>query len=400
MLEWRTLGLIAGAVFGFAATGCDDITAGQPAVSKDPPRLVRVTVQDQRGLGGNPSPVTGFVQRDSVVDLLDDDPGKACSDINPCLGEFTIDFTAPDFSCSATEPGEVGTCNDPLKLPARGVPLSVPLGGSDPGSGMQVRLVFDKILNNVIEDVTVDPSQAPGHTWTYALKPGIVELDDGAGMPVDSVLTYDGGGASTFTSDIVLVPFGPAVIIKPRAPLAPATTYTVKILNPAALVDRAGRAALGKDGGALPTSISFTTEPLTDNPAASYPDFSAKTVTIAPNDVLQFAFWSPLREASIMATVSGPGGVVASVAYLDRGADPAACADALNPFIVDIAHDGGGGMPADWPAGAYTVTLAVTDDVSGMSTFTSDALAFTVEGDADPASATGYQSHVTPAQCP
>jgi hypothetical protein len=398
MLEWRKLGLIAGAVASLAATGCDDITAGQPAVSKDPPKLVRLTVQDQRGLGGNPSPVVGFVQRDSVVDLLDDDPPIVCSNVDPCLAQYTIDFTFPSFDCSVSEPGQVGICGDPIKLPERGVPLSVPLGGSDAGSGMQIRLVFDKVLDNSIELVMTDPSKGPGMTNSYALREGIVELDAG-GTKVDTVNDYDGGGSSSFTADIILVPFGPAIILKPKAPLAPATTYTVKILDPGALKDKEGHQAVGKHGDALATSFTFTTEPLTANPAASYPDFSADKVEIKPNDVLQLAFWSPLRESTAMVTLTGPGGTVATVAYLDRGADPAACADALNPFILDIAHDGGGGMPADWAPGDYMLTLTVADDVTGGSTFSSGALAFTVTGDADPMSATGYQSHVTPGQC-
>jgi hypothetical protein len=400
LLEWRTLGLIAGAVASFAATGCDDISAGQPAVSKDPPRLVRLTVQDQRGLGGAPSPAVGFAQRDSVVDLLDDDPPQACSYTQPCLSQYTIDFTFPKFACSVTEPGEVGVCGDPIKLPASGlIPLSVPLGtAGDAGSGMQIRLVFDKILDNSIEEVTTDPSKGPGMTNTYKLRDGIVELDAG-GTKVDTVNDYDAGGSSTFTADIMLVPFGPAVIIKPKAPLAPDTTYTVKILDPGALKDKDGRPALGKHGDALATTFTFKTEPLTGNAAASFPDFSADTVEIKPNDVLQFAFWSPLREATAMVTLTGPGGAVATVAYLDRGADPMACDDALNPFILDIAHDGGGGMPADWAAGAYTLTFTVADDVTGGSTFSSGELKFTVAGDADPMSATGFQSHVTPGQC-
>ena len=54
----------------------------------------------------------------------------------------------------------------------------------DPGGGIQIRLVFSKVLDNSIETVTMDPTKAPGTTNTYTLTPGLVELDDQSGMPV------------------------------------------------------------------------------------------------------------------------------------------------------------------------------------------------------------------------
>ncbi len=55
-------------------------------------------------------------------------------------------------------------------------------------------------------------------------------------------------------------------------------------------------------------------------------------------------------------------------------------------------------MPADWPAGDYTLTLTIKDATGGSSASTG-TLKFTVAGDSDPMDAEGYQQHVLPAQC-
>ena len=297
MVQW----LLPVLVLSLAA--CDD-TAGQPSEPTTPPRLSRITIQDVRALLGNPSPVTGFVQRNSVVDLLDTAAPQACSDTQPCVGQYTIDYTAPDFSCSND------VCLDPLRVPSTGVPLSVPVVPTrgDAGSGMAIRIVFDKLLGSAIETVTADPSQPPGHTLTYTLADGIAELDDASGKEVETEKIWDNSGSPTFSSDIMIAPFGPAIVLKPTMPLAPATTYTIKLPSTSKLVDREGRAAVGADGNALPASysISFTTEVLTANPGGSFPDFSTALTKIAPNQLLQFAFWAPIDETSAMVTLTGP----------------------------------------------------------------------------------------------
>jgi hypothetical protein len=402
MVQWGLL--LAFGTVATVAAGCDDITAGQPGDSSGAPRLVHITVQDARGLRGN-APAIGFVQRNAVVDLLDVAPPPSCSDVDPCVGQFTIDLTAPDFSCSVSGPGSVGTCHDPLHVPAAGVPLSVPLApySGDAGSGMQIRIVFDKVLDNRIETVTPDPSKPPGKTNSYVLAPNLVELDGADGKEVPCVKIYDNGGSPSFTSDLMLAPFGPALVLKPKSPLAPSTTYTIRLTDPGALRDRSGNAAVAADGSPLPApyAVTFTTEPLTRNAAASSPDFGKTPATITPNQIVQLAFWSPVDETTATVALSGPGGAVQARAFADRGSDPHGCAGALNPWLLDLAHTVGAGAmeaPADWPAGDYSLSLTIKD-ASGASTFSSDTLRFTVAGSADPNDPQGYQSHVTPAQC-
>jgi hypothetical protein len=350
-----------------------------------------VTVQDARALLGNPSQSLGIVQRNSVIDLLDTGPGDKCSDINPCVGQFTIDYQTPTFSCVQN------VCSDPLRVPATGVPLSVPLGvGGDAGSGMQVRFVFTKLIDSSIETIgPADPSQPPGKTLTYALNDGIAEIDDASGVEVPSVKIYDNSGTSTFPSDVMIAPFGPAIVLKPKAPLLPSTKYTVKLTNPAKLVDRAGQAAVGPDGKPLGASysISFTTEALTANPGASFPDFTLAPM-ITPIQTLQLAFWEPIDEKSAQLTVTGPAGV-AAIAYAERGSDPTMCAP--NNWILDVVN-APGGAPADWPAGAYTLALTVKD-ASGTSSLATGTLNFTVAGSGAAMDPQDWRSHVAPSQC-
>ena len=140
MVQW----LLPVLVLSLAA--CDD-TAGQPSEPTTPPRLSRITIQDVRALLGNPSPVTGFVQRNSVVDLLDTAAPQACSDTQPCVGQL------PDRLHRAGLLVQQRLCPDPLRVPSTGVPLSVPVVPTrgDAGSGMAIRIVFDKLLGSAIE---------------------------------------------------------------------------------------------------------------------------------------------------------------------------------------------------------------------------------------------------------
>jgi hypothetical protein len=369
--------------------GCDDVGVGQPSESTAPPQLLRVTVQDVRGLAGNASPAVGFVQRNSVVDLLDTGAGTSCSDINPCVGQYTIDYVTPSFACMNN------TCTDPLRVPTTGVPLSIPLGvGGDAGSGMQLRLVFSKVLDAGIESIAADPTKPPGKTLSYTLQSGIIELDDDTGMEVPCVKVDDNSGVSTFPSDVMIAPFGPALILKPKAPLSPSTKYTVK-LNPAKITDRAGRAAIGPDGKPFAGgfSVDFTTEPLTANPGGSFPNFS-KAATITPIQTLQLAYWEPIDETTAQLTVNGPAGVSA-IAYADRGSDPKMCS--ANPWILDVVN-APGGTPADWPVGDYTLTLTVKD-ASGKSSLATGTLKFSVAGSGAAKDPQDWRTHVAPSQC-
>src|SRR5262249_22558661 len=154
-----------------------------------PPQLVHALVQDARYL-------LAFPNRGSSLDILDNyQPASCTKAIDTCINEFLVDQLAPDVSCT-----DAGVCGDPLKIPSTGVPvpLGAPLLGvapdmRDPGGGIQVRLVFDKVLDSSIEMVTMDPTKAPGKTNTYTLMPGLISLLDQSMMEVPSVTYYDNG---------------------------------------------------------------------------------------------------------------------------------------------------------------------------------------------------------------
>lgn len=370
------------------ATGCDDLSSGRVSDPPGPVRLTKVLVQDNNFVGGPPA------QRAGIVDLLDKSPPVTCSDVDPCINQFLIAQTTPPLACSNPQGG---VCVDPLAVPPEGVPLNA--------GGTNIRLVFNKLLDNSIETVAVDANGAPLPGHPYMLVAGIVELLGPDGKPVAGSTAYwDASGSPDFTSDVIWIPFGPAIVINPGS-LDPSTKYTIR-LHPAMLRDRKGNAVADAGGAPLadPTDFTFTTEGITPNPDASYPDFTTTPTKIAPNEVLQFAFWETLDETSVTVTATGPAGFVASQieAYADRGSDGAKCATNENDAQLDFVYTTGTGaarMPADWPAGDYTLSFTVKD-TSGAAVYTSPTLHFTVaapNGGADDANTVA--NHVTPEQC-
>ncbi|HEX6836420.1 MAG TPA: Ig-like domain-containing protein, partial [Polyangia bacterium] len=374
------IGVLCVIVAGTAGTttGCDDVTAGQPTDSSAPPQLVHALVQDARWLVAYPN-------RGSSLDILDNNATRACTisckgncpanpttkqapaQLDTCINEFLVDQVAPDVHCLDTN-----VCSDPLKIPTSGVPVpgSHTLIGlapslNDPGGGVQVRLVFDKVLDNSIESITPSGSTTPGATNSYTIVPGLVDLVDDAGKSVKSVMYYDNGGSSQFSADLELVPLGPAIVIKPTAPLDAATTYTVKILNPGAIKDREGNAAVALGGGALPASLGFKTEDLTPTNAGAFPsdaaggngfdfpDFTASTVNVTPNEVLQLGFFEAFAGDSATVTVKSGCAGAKPIAYSERGNDATMCTkqDPGGYPVLDVVNSDSGnvasGMPVD-----------------------------------------------------
>ena len=167
------LSVFAGALVGTA--GCDNVTAGQSSDSNAPPQLVHAFVQDARYL-------LAFPNRGSALDILDNNPTRSCTisckgncpadpttkmapkQLDTCINEFLVDQLAPDVHCLDT-----GFCADPIKIPASGVPVpnSLTLLGAkpdnrDPGGGVAIRIIFDKVLDNSIESITPSGSMTPG----------------------------------------------------------------------------------------------------------------------------------------------------------------------------------------------------------------------------------------------
>jgi hypothetical protein len=374
-----------------AGSGCSDLSAGRPAAPKGAPKLVRALVQDYRFIGGAP------VQRGAASDLLDTEAPVACAVDNPCVTQFLLALSTPDLTCSAPTGG---VCPDPLKAPSTGVQLS--------GNSTGIRLVFNKQLDpNSVETTMVDANGAQLPGQTNSLKPGIVEVLGPDGAPIDGMTAFwDNEGSPTFTSDVIFVPFGPAIVINPL-PFNAKTTYTIR-LHPALLKDLAGEAATNADGTPLadPTDFTFTTEDLTDNPGLWSADFTSDP-TITPNDIVQLSYWEGIDETTIHLTATVPAGADAAAieAYSDRGSSPVAddCAGALDPLTLDFVYTSGAGAaraPIDWPPGDYTLSFTATA-VGGTSTYTSPSLTFTVAGsDSDPdKDPNASAAHVTPEQC-
>lgn len=367
--------------------GCSDLTAGRTNPPSGPPRLVKVLVQDATFAGGPPA------ERAAAVDLIDDAPPVACNDIAPCANQYLIAQTTPPLACQAD-----GFCIDPLKLPATGVPLN--------GGATVIRFVFNKILDGTkIETVTQDANGAPTGKAPYKLADGLFEFLGPDGQPVDGTAGFwDNTGAFDFTSDIILLPFGPALVVEPGS-LNPSTSYTLR-LHPSKLVDKSGQALVDKNGGALadPTDFHFTTEAIVANDAGDYPAFAGKPpYSILPNEVVQLLSWAVLDETSVVVTATGPAGFDPTKieVYADRGGKPtkANCAKNENDSQLDFVYTSAPGVAVDWPAGSYTLSYTAKD-ASGTASFTSTSYAFTVAGtDGDAMDANARANHVLPEQC-
>jgi hypothetical protein len=384
-----TLQLALAALSLVATSGCDDVATGRPGETPGGPKVVRVLVQDSTFAGGPPA------ERAAATDLLDTAAPPTCSDINPCVNQFLIAQNTPPLNCSSPTGG---TCIDPLAVPQTGVPLNA--------GANSIRVVFNKLLSSDVETVTTDPNGAPVAKGAYTIKPGLVELLGPDGKPVTTTMFWDSTGVSDYTSDLILVPFGPAIVITPSL-LAPKATYTVRV-HSSLLHDKHGNGITDAKGVALPdpSDYKFTTEDITPNGGLTYPTFSTKaSVKILPNEALSLAYWEPLDEKTVMLTATGPAGFdpTAVEAYADRGAKASACAKALNPAIIDFVYTTGTNtarMPTDWPAGDYTFSFSAKD-ASGTVALQSPTYSFTVAGtDGDPKKdANSFNQHVTPEQC-
>ena len=369
----RTRSLYAIGLAAFAAPllpSCDSITTGQLSDDPGPLKLARIMIQDERPRGG----------RNLATDLLDKLPDIKCSDTKPCPAG-----NQSNPPCAIPMGMTEGVCPDPLKAaqtpPALGTPIAY--------GGNAIRLVFNKAIDgSQVEDVM--PKMTDPNAFTYAIKMGILELDGPDGKPVSSVYYYDPQGSASVTSDIFVEPFGPALVIKPKAPLAPSAMYTIKILDPSKIKDHAGH-ALTADVNGMPiaagASYAFTTEAL-------YPiTFSADASkdVIAPNDVLTLATNANVDPETITTknvTVTMGGMPVMVEAFADPGGDPKKCAMNENDEQIDIVRVTAPGMPTDWAPGDYLLTVAVSSADNAKAGLMTDAfgttpyamIKFTVKG--------------------
>lgn len=368
--QFLYVGLLSVIAGGFVSAGCDDNHTGQGSDPSGPVKLVRIMVQDSQ-----PSGLLGY-----ATDLLDTkgsplSTAVACDDLNPCLPQFTLAGANPDFSCT-----KAGFCNDPL-APGQAVTITPPETGSGGEvGGDQIRLVFNKLLNNSFEQVVIDPAKLPGSNKTYKFASGVVELDGPDMMPVASYNFWDPGGAPINTSDPVNNPFGPAIVIKPLNVLAPNATYTIKVTS-SMITDRKGNPMADQNGNLVSGTYTktFTTEDIT--PLAATPDVTSMGAEIANNDILQVEFNTSIDfTKSTCAVTTGAAMTPVTVEiFPENGADPTACAK--DTTFLDIYPVTAPGMPATaWAAGDYAIDCKIVDDQYGkgsfeyMGTFTVDAM--------------------------
>lgn len=378
----RTTLLTLTASLAAVAAGCDSVHTGQPSDPPGPVELVRIMVQDAQPSGA----------RGVAVDLLDT-PGSplstavACSDTEPCLPQFTMQGSNPDFSCTPA-----GVCNDPLT--AGKAPLTPPETGlAGEAGGTMIRLVFNKLLAAGIETVAIDPAKLPGSNEAFALQPGILEVDDGAGQPVSGLAYWDPSGSPTTTSDPITEPFGPAIVFKPDA-LGPNATYTIR-LTAAKLTDRHGNPLADATGNVVQGEYrkSFTTEDLVLVAATTATDVTAGGVTLTPDEILQLGFNAGVDAATVSCTAQNGNASVPTVAWSEAGSDQAACMSALDKTIVNIAAADALGAPTSWPAGSYTIRCSGHDAEGGAGTL-AVAGSFTVAGAAMAGDPQSYTQHV------
>jgi hypothetical protein len=336
-----------------------------------------------------------------------------CSDIQPCLTQFIEAFHAPNFKCSCATmptsdptyficgPGVTGTCNDPLKPPARGIPIFTSQAAADPGDpggGMAVRMTFSKVLSNSIESVMPSGSTTPGATLMYTLAPNTIKVTDPKGNEVPATSPVgkylDNAGPPSLNnvtpSDLIQVPGGAAIVWKPDGQLDPKTTYTIQ-LNTSGIKDREGNAAADANGQPLPGTFmtTFTTEDITRRTATSFPTSfgsAAMPTAIKPNEILKFAFWSTMDPATVKNLVlTGPAGeTVANLEiFQSKGSDPTGMTDPTMACkagsmtgptqSVRIAHVSAPGMPTDWTPGTYTISFTIQDK-NHVSTYSTSTL--------------------------
>ena len=343
-----------------AAVGCGTDNS-DPA---GPVKLVRIMVQDSQPFGA----------RGVAMDLLDT-PGSplttavACDAAHQCTSTYLLQQVAPDVSCNA------GVCNDPI---AAGLAPLVPpaTGRQGEAGGTQLRLVFSKLLPSTI---------APAD---------VLEVDDAAGNRVAGTATWDPSGSPVLSSDLILIPYGPALVFKPTAPLQASMQYTIKV-NAQLVTDREGNPMADQNGTVVAGTFtkSFTTESLALLPQTTLTDVTKSAVTIAPDDILQLGFNAPAA-ASTACTASLGATAVPVKAYAEAGASTAGCA-AANATFLDIVAVDGTGAPTDWAAGSYTVSCTVNALGGGGSTTVSGG--FTVAGSAQAGDPLSRTQHVV---CP
>ncbi|MBI4820496.1 MAG: hypothetical protein HY791_29785 [Deltaproteobacteria bacterium] len=301
------------------AFACDDLDLGRAEEEAGPPKLVRVLVQDEDRRGG----------RSQVTDLLNTAPDVACGPTSPCPSTLIDPETGGPVECAIEDGATAGVCPDATKPshtpPQVGTPVAY--------GGVQIRLVFSKGLDPAMDAALADPATR------------FVSLERD-GEPLDLVTYLDPAGSPSATSDAIREPYGPAIVLKPELPLAPATEYMVK-LDASKVRDRAGQAASQDARGPIQATYSFTTEAF--HARGLYPDFTSE-LEITSEEALQVELNADVSADTGTVSVSLDGSEVAVRWFADCDSGPRL----VNLIPIDEA-----GAPSVWTPGEYALSFAL-----------------------------------------
>lgn len=236
-------GWFALALGGIGGTSCSNLDIGQ---ERDPPGPLNVThvvfLDTRRGL----SPDLLNADEEKRAAGLSSQ-GRACDFADPCPPPVicgALLFQGASTGIFAPFDDTPNVCHDPDNFQE-----------VLPTVDSVIRIGFNKLADNttVNEQVTMNnvcPPPADPQVTVDRLRDDVLTVRDSAGVavpPADFVCVnntaglfpsfYDRTGSPRFTSDTVLLPYGPALVFVPRDPLRPGETYTIT-LNPARVVAR------------------------------------------------------------------------------------------------------------------------------------------------------------------
>lgn len=318
--------------FLLSSVSCDSVDIGRPDEPTGPPKLLRIMVQDENRTGG----------RFLATNLLNVAPDIKCSDTNPCPAYL---FVSCDIPAGMTE----GLCHDTEK-PANTPPA---IGIPKRHGGNAIRLVFDRILDPAISSEAVDAMSmplAPDKEAPPLKDPTTVVLKDWTGAVVPALVYYEPSGNPTGTVDVIRIPYGPAIVIKPEDQLAAGGEYKI-VIKPELIKDKKGQAVATDADGPIKTEYTMKMEAL-------YPPDGPLAADITPADGFQLALnaaadvTSTVTLSAVKLIVSSTRSVDVKVQiFADQGTDTA-CADG-DPSVVYIAHVDAAGSPVDWDEGEY-----------------------------------------------
>lgn len=341
-----------------AAASCDDTTTGQLADDTGPPILQHVLIQDGVFAGG----------RRMATDLLEKEAGRACSTREPCPSGEAYQSMACHFPDKTKD---VGICPRVLRPQETPAPSTTNRLG-----GTWIRLVFSKVMANDTDQPVYDPvaQKITQYTLRDDLAKSIGLYDGDRELPTTKY--YDPAGSPNDTSDLFFTPYGPAIVMKPKAQLVPLKKYSIR-LNPALLKDRTGQtlAATDRLGAAVLSVYEFTVEdfymidPENGGGNVGFDQLKREPggQKIKPEQaVVLFANW-PFDPKTVSAVVrDSKGNVFPAEATGDLGTRPIICRESISSERINVLPVGG--RMATWPVGNYTLDLmAVAQDLPGVN---------------------------------